>query len=285
MTLFGTNRAIKAILDEWRQHAWQLNAVRCLESPDDVFADCAYSDTDSLIGYKCLIDAYTLLNNNLTPSQKDKMDKISSILAGLAEDASLFDRHSRPEPSVVDNYVNGKLARFRATGEIYINGGNFGHGNVVKIQRTRYGLTYTRYDAGEETTLIGFEGNKPVVQAIAEYPVRSGISASDILLAELNKRWMKSDSEEYKKTMALIGDMLGPRPTRAVLDLGQGKGNCSTRRQRLLISDLLNDRALSKQLHRFVSDRVSVGDKEIERALERKANRSLFPWRAGLGGS
>lgn len=264
----------QAILNNWNLHASEIGRVRELERGTMMTPmldrKVGYNGEQALQGYIQIINAYSLIGN-ITHEQRDGLGKVAKILSGMQEEEQMLG--FTPDSYAVTRYCNDKLQNLADKGEIYLSSGHTKHFNVVKITRQPDGgYTYTRYDAGHESKAIDWKGDRPVIKAVQEFAIKPGTDIGRLLDAEMKKKYIDPDGPDYARALGSIDKMLKQPPIRAELEYGQRKGNCTTRGQRIMAADILQDTSLSEGLYDFASNINGTTTDDIRMALQARVN-------------
>lgn len=262
------------ILSNWNAHASEIARVRQLEMGTMMTPKIdlmrGYNGGKAIQGYLQIINAYALIGN-VTHEQREGLGKVAQILNGMQDDERMLG--NRPDSYATARYCHMKMQDLENKGTIYIPSGHTKHFNVVKITRQPDGgYTYTRYDAGHESKAIDWKGDRPVIQAVQEFAIKPGTDIGKLLEAEIAKKYIDPDGAGYAPAKAAIDDMLKQPPIRTELEYGQRKGNCTTRGQRIMAADILQDTALSEGLYDFASNVNGTTTDDIRQALQARVN-------------
>lgn len=262
------------ILNNWNLHASEIARVRQLEmgtmmTPKIDLMQGYYADK-AVQGYQQIINAYALIGN-VTAEQREGLEKVSQVLGGLQDEEHMLGR--KPDSYTSARFCNMKMQELDNKGSIYMLSGHAKHFNIVKItKQPDGGYTYTRYDAGHESKVIDWKGDRPVIQAVQEFAIKPGTDIRQLLETELTKKALYPNSAEYATAKNAIDGMLKNPPIRAELEYGQRKGNCTTRGQRIMAADILKDSALSEGLYDFASNVNGTTTDDIRQALQARVN-------------
>jgi hypothetical protein len=262
------------ILNNWNLHASEIARVRQLEmgtmmTPKIDLMQGYYADK-AVQGYQQIINAYALIGN-VTAEQREGLEKVSQVLGGLQDEERMLGR--KPDSYTSARFCNMKLQELDGKGSMYMLSGHARHFNIVKItKQPNGGYSYTRYDAGHESKVIDWKGDRPVIQAVQEFTIKPGTDIRRLLETELAKKDIDPNSAEYATAKNAIDGMLKNPPIRAELEYGQRKGNCTTRGQRIMASDILQDTGLSEGLYDFASNVNGTTTDDIRQALQARVN-------------
>lgn len=262
------------ILNNWNAHAAEIARVRNLEmgtmmTPKMDLMQGYYADK-AVQGYQQIINAYALIGN-VTAEQREGLEKVSKVLGGLQDEERMLGR--KPDVYTAARFCNMKIQELDNKGSIYMLSGHARHFNIVKItKQPDGGHTYTRYDAGHESKVIDWKGDRPVIQAVQEFAIKPGTDIRQLLETELTKKDIDPNSPAYTAAKNAIDGMLKNPPIRAELEYGQRKGNCTTRGQRIMAADILKDSALSESLYDFASNVNGTTTEDIRQALQARVN-------------
>jgi len=260
----------KQVLDHWQVFGAEIERVRKLEmgtmmTPQQDRSE-GYYRLPALQGYMQIVNAYSLIGN-VTPEQRSGLHKVASVLSEMQEDQRLLGE--RPDPARIPGFAAMKLQQLETNGTIYLVSGHVEHFNITRITRQPDGsYNYTLYDAGHESKVIDWKGDRPVIQAVQEFQLRPGTDMLALIEADVAKKGAWSNSSEYAAAKGLIDGALVHPPLRAEEEYGQRKHNCTTRGQRIMAADILQDPALSEALYDFASNVDGTSTDDIKNALQ-----------------
>lgn len=262
------------ILSNWNAYASEIARVRNLEmgtmmTPKMDLMQGYYVDK-AVQGYQQIINAYALIGN-VTAEQREGLEKVSKVLGGLQDEERMLG--NKPDSYTAARFCNMKMQELDSKGSMYMLSGHARHFNIVKItKQPDGGYSYTRYDAGHESKVIDWKGDRPVIQAVQEFAIKPGTDIRQLLETELTKKNIDPNSAEYAAAKNTIDGMMKNPPIRAELEYGQRKGNCTTRGQRIMAADILKDTALSEGLYDFASNVNGTTTDDIRQALQARVD-------------
>jgi hypothetical protein len=145
---------LEKVLAGWSARQPEIEAVRRLEMHTEQTPvrerNKGYNGRDALRGFRLLVDAYTALNTSLTNSQTSSLRHFKEISSALEAEQSPRGRLYSTRKRSSD-----KMKELQQKGEVYIVSGHKNHFNIVRIARSRFGHTYTLYDAGHGARAVG----------------------------------------------------------------------------------------------------------------------------------
>ena len=267
----------QTVLDNWQRSAAEINKVRELETPTQIMRDRNLPDegywrVQATEGYNRLLNAYKLLNEDrLSPQQNQALERAINIQNGLREDAKKYGE--LPQGVHAERFVEDKLHQLQTRGEIYMISGHEAHFNITKIKMQPDGsYTYTLYDSGHESNVVRRQQDRAIVHAVREHRIQDGTDMRQFISADVLKKSSAYEGDGYKNTKSFIEGSIEHPPIRTVEDLAQRRGNCSTRGQRIMFADIVQDNALSESMYTFLNGANGTSDADIRQAIENKLN-------------
>jgi len=262
---------LRKLLAGWDGYAEKIDEVRKQEQPAPITptADLekGYRKLSAQEGYQQLVDAYRFLDDTLTGEQKAGLEKVSGVLRGLRQD-QLFLEDTFFEAFIKD-YPDTKKRELVQRGEIYMPSGYKSHFSIIKMAKTpKGGHSFTRYDAGTKSQTVARDGAKEVVNTVDEREINPGADLAWLVKANAAQINLPYEDPAYGRLSAGIESSLGTR-MRAERGHKQDKGNCTTRSQRILITDILQDDGLSANIRDFITNNT-LATVDIKAALGQK---------------
>lgn len=264
---------LRNIQSDWGSHTEEVARVRHLEQKTMMVSDEerkeGYYTPQALQGYRQLLRAYQALHPNLDSRQQRNLDFLIGTSHSLEEDYRT-KKYGMLFNGKIKNYAETKMAELERRGEVYLQSGHNTHFNITRIRKTADGYTYTLYDAGHESEYVRSESNRNIINAVREYAIKPRTDIRQLIETDARKLTSDKKSDNYKKVKNWIENALEPIPIRTVEDYGQRRRNCTTRGQRILMQDVLQDPKLSKKILSFIRD---VDDKDtgnIKASIDRR---------------
>lgn len=265
----------REVLENWQRSSMQINKVRELENPTVIMRarnmpDVGYHGVYATEGYNRLLNAFKLLyEDRLTPAQNQALDKAINIQDGLREETRIYGK--RPEGYMAERYTDEKLSQLSRNGEVYMTSGWAGHFNVTKISRLPDGgYSYTLYDSGHESDVVGEHNGKLTVHAVREFRILPGADIRGLIAADLDKKGYTKDENGYEEAKNRLKGYMEAEPFRKEVDYAQYRSNCTTRGQRIMLADIIQDNRLSEAMYSFVQGANGTSDADIKHAIENK---------------
>lgn len=271
-------------VDRWDRYGAQISRVRQLEKgtmyvPEEA-RNTGYNSLDAVRGYRQLVVAYPVVENVSEP-QRQGLKRLAGVLERLENDElSLGDR---PSADTIKNFLDGKMKTLEKEGEIFMVTGHSHHFNITRIRKMPDGsYTSTLYDAGGETKILGTENGRKIAAAVQESKIKPGTDIRDMIETNLIKKDARAEvyieetkdylpaSDEYTNARKKLEAMVEDKPLRIEPELAQRRGNCTTRGQRIMANDILNDDKLSEGLYDFASNMEGTTGQDVRKALQRK---------------
>jgi hypothetical protein len=107
------------------------------------------------------------------------------------------------------------------------------------------------------------------VNAVEEKKIRKGTDLRWLIETDIIKRCNAKDSDNYKNAKKYLDKALERKPDRVHVEYGQRKGNCTTRGQRIMMADIVNDAPLADNFYNFTCNIEGSNAGDIHRSLER----------------
>ncbi|MGH1403814.1 MAG: hypothetical protein ACRBDL_06180 [Alphaproteobacteria bacterium] len=266
----------KSVLENWNDSADEIQEVRQLERPTQVIMhnedllNRGYYAGQATEGYNRLLSAFKILNeDDLSPAQNRALERALEVQDNLRKDAAIYG--DRPTGEGANRYLDSKMDQLAKTGETYMVSGHKSHFNVTRIQKQTDGsYTYTLYDSGHETQVVGKQDGRLMANAVREHVIKPNADIRSLIEADMQKRSSDSAGSEYKQSKNFIEGSLKQPPVRTVEEFAQRRGNCTTRGQRIMVSDIVQDNQLSEKIYNFLNGANGTSDADIKHAIENR---------------
>ncbi len=266
----------KSVLENWNDSAEEIQEVRQQERPTQIIMhnedllNRGYYAGQATEGYNRLLSAFKLLHeDDLLPAQNKALERALEVQDNLRKDAAIYG--DRPTGEGANRYLDSKMDQLAKTGETYMVSGHKSHFNVTRIQKQTDGsYTYTLYDSGHETQVVGKQDGRLMANAVREHVIKPNADIRSLIEADMQKRSSDSAGSEYKQSKNFIEGSLKQPPVRTVEEFAQRRGNCTTRGQRIMVSDIVQDNQLSEKIYNFLNGANGTSDADIKHAIENR---------------
>lgn len=266
-------------------HPNPIAGVRAMERGTDVF----YADPDgpdgwntipALDGYGAWYRAFQALDTHLTDANHAVLDRVIAATGQLLGDTAVLKRPDRKAPDTAEMhaYIAHKIEELKRTGEVFIISGFRSHFNITRIHHLNDGhFAHTRYDAGGEADTLreqrdGAGELREIVNSIEARLIQPNANIPRIIELEALQLFSPMVSREYMNAQLELDTMIEREPYRRAEAYRQRRGNCTTRSQRVMVNDLLDDQAASDRLRRFIVEHrqtpAEIGQLLITREAE-----------------
>lgn len=221
----------------------------------------------ALDGYIAWLRAFQVLDGKLSEQDDARIGRAITILQELRNNYEEFQA-PYAEKTIWD-YQSHLKTQMNMTKEAYMFGGQPGHILIIRIRAENDGsYTHTTYNAGAGSTISQqhFDANGRSYLIGNEMETRR-VKGTDIgMLIAIENEKLSSPNAQYTQTLTQkLTQTLVPEIIDAQHSILQGKSNCTTRSQRILINSLLPP-SVGNRLYDFVTNpERSIAD--IEAAL------------------